>query len=136
MVRELGSFRKKAKAVVEIAKVLDEKYNGVVPKEREELEKLSMVGRKTTNVILAILFDIPNIAVDTHVARVSKRLGLAKETDDVLKIENKLKKTFAKKDWIRIHNQFVLFGRYYCLAKKPKCDNCGLKKVCKASNLG
>lgn len=129
-VKELGNYRKKASAVIEIAKILDEQYHGVVPNKRTVLEDLPMVGRKTTNVVLAVLFKEPNIAVDTHVARVSKRLGIAKEKDDVLVIEKKLKKMFKKEDWIDLHHQMVLFGRYYCLAKKPKCENCKIKDIC------
>ena len=89
------------------------------------------VGRKTCNVVLSNIYDIPAIAVDTHVARVSKRLGLAKEMDDVSVIEQKLMKKFPKDKWSRLHHQFVLFGRYQCTAKNPKCDECLFKEKCK-----
>jgi len=88
------------------------------------------VGRKTTNVVLANLYNEPCIAVDTHVSRVSKRLNLAKENDDVLTIEQKLNNTFDKETLGRLHHQLVLFGRYYCKAKNPLCDNCKLKEIC------
>lgn len=130
IIKELGNFTKKTAAIIEIAKRLDEECNGAVPNNREYLESLPMVGRKTCNVVLSVLFNEPNFAVDTHVNRVSKRLGLSKETDDVLKIETKLKKHFPKDKWSTLHHQFVLFGRYYCMAKKPLCENCKLKTIC------
>ena len=130
VIRELGSFTKKAAAVKEIARILDEKYQGIVPASRKSLEAMPMVGRKTTNVILSELYHKPNIAVDTHVERVSKRLSLVKDNDSVLNIENKLKRKIPRKDWSKFHHQMVLFGRYYCLAKKPKCDDCKLQEIC------
>lgn len=131
IIKELGSYHKKSEAVINIAKILDEKYNGKVVNNRKVLENLPMVGRKTTNVVLSELFNEPTIAVDTHVERVSKRLGLVKKDDDVLKIEEKLKRKFDKKIWSKLHKQFVLFGRYYCTSKKPSCDNCKLQMYCK-----
>ena len=88
-----------------------------------------MVGRKTTNVVLSELFNEPTIAVDTHVERVSKRLGLVKKDDDVIKIEEKLKRKFDKNIWSKLHKQFVLFGRYYCTSKKPSCNNVNYKYI-------
>ena len=131
IIMELGSYHKKAHSVIAISKIIDEQYNGVVPNKREALEALPMVGRKTTNVVLSELFNIPNIAVDTHVERVSKRLGLAKENDSVLEVEKKLMKKIPKNKWSKAHKQLVLFGRYHCLARNPKCENCQLSKICK-----
>ncbi len=131
IIKELGNYHKKSEAVINIAKILDEKYNGKVVNNRKVLENLPMVGRKTTNVVLSELFNEPTIAVDTHVERVSKRLGLVKKDDDVLKIEEKLKRKFDKKIWSKLHKQFVLFGRYYCTSKKPSCNNCKLQMYCK-----
>lgn len=131
IIKSLGSYTKKARGVILIANELISKYNGIVPNDRLSLEALPMVGRKTCNVVLAELFNIPNIAVDTHVERVSKRLGFAKEYDNVLKIEEKLKRKIPKERWCRFHLQMVLFGRYYCKAVSPLCDNCKLKEVCK-----
>lgn len=131
IIKELGSYHKKSEAVINIAKILDEKYNGKVVNNRKVLENLPMVGRKTTNVVLSELFNEPTIAVDTHVERVSKRLGLVKKDDDVIKIEEKLKRKFDKNIWSKLHKQFVLFGRYYCTSKKPSCDNCKLQIYCK-----
>ena len=106
-------------------------YNGKVVNNRKVLENLPMVGRKTTNVVLSELFNEPTIAVDTHVERVSKRLGLVKKDDDVIKIEEKLKRKFDKNIWSKLHKQFVLFGRYYCKAVKPLCEDCKLKDICR-----
>jgi len=131
IIKELGSYHKKSEAIINIAKILDEKYNGKVVNNRKVLENLPMVGRKTTNVVLSELFNEPTIAVDTHVERVSKRLGLAKKDDDVIKIEEKLKRKFDKNIWSKLHKQFVLFGRYYCTSKKPSCNKCKLQIYCK-----
>ena len=97
----------------------------------KDLLSLSGVGRKTVNVVLANLYNEPLIAVDTHVSRVAKRLYLAYNTDDVLKIEKKLNKKFPKEVLGRLHHQLVLFGRYYCKAQNPKCDTCTLKDICR-----
>lgn len=131
IIKELGNYHKKSEAVINIAKILDEKYNGKVINNRKILENLPMVGRKTTNVVLSELFNEPTIAVDTHVERVSKRLGLVKKDDDVIKIEEKLKRKFDKNIWSKLHKQFVLFGRYYCTSKKPSCNKCKLQIYCK-----
>lgn len=131
IIKELGNYHKKSEAVINIAKILDEKYNGKVVNNRKVLENLPMVGRKTTNVVLSELFNEPTIAVDTHVERVSKRLGLVKKDDDVIKIEEKLKRKFDKNIWSELHKQFVLFGRYYCTSKKPSCNKCKLQMYCK-----
>ena len=131
IIKELGNYHKKSEAVINIAKILDEKYNGKVVNNRKVLENLPMVGRKTTNVVLSELFNEPTIAVDTHVERVSKRLGLVKKDDDVIKIEEKLKRKFDKNIWSKLHKQFVLFGRYYCTSKKPSCNNYKLQMYCK-----
>lgn len=131
IIRPIGTFHKKALNIKQIAGALIEKSNGIVPNDREFLEILSGVGRKTTNVVLSNLYDLPVIAVDTHVSRVSKRLGLAKETDDVLTIEKKLNKKFPKEKLSRLHHQLVLFGRYYCKAANPDCQHCGLQEICK-----
>lgn len=131
ILRPIGSFRKKALYVKEIATLLVKKFNSVVPKNRKILESFPGVGRKTINVFLCEFCDYPAIAVDTHVERVSKRLLLAKSTDNVLDVENKLKRKFMRKNWCKRHKQMVLFGRYYCKAINPMCDSCGLCGICK-----
>lgn len=131
IIRPIGTFNKKANNIINISKSLLNDTNGKVPNDRKYLENLSGVGRKTTNVVLSNLYNVPCIAVDTHVARVSKRLGIAKQKDDVLVIEKKLNKFFPKEKLNRLHHQLVLFGRYFCKSQKPNCDNCRLKDMCK-----
>lgn len=131
IIRPVGSFRKKAAYTKEIARILVDDCGGKVPTDRDKLEKFPGVGRKTTNVFLSEFYDYPAIAVDTHVERVSKRLKLAALNDDVLKIEKKLMKRFDKNLWSKRHLQLVLFGRYYCKAVKPECDECHLKDICR-----
>lgn len=137
IIRSVGSFRVKANHIKGIATLLYENYNGVVPRDRDELIKFPGVGRKTANVFLSEFYNDPFIAVDTHVNRVSKRLKLASRNDDVLSIEKKLMKRFPKNEWSKIHLQLVLFGRYYCKAVKPLCTDCKLKEICieKKKNL-
>lgn len=130
ILRPIGSFHKKAEYVKEIAILLDTKYQGKVPKEREELLTFPGVGRKTINVFLSEFYQEPAIGVDTHVERVSKRLGIAKKKDNVLKVEERLMKYFPKNEWGKRHLQMVLFGRYYCKAIKPECSTCSLKEIC------
>ena len=126
-IRSIGLHKTKSKYFKEIVTKIKE--IGYVPNDREFLESLSGVGRKTASVVLGILFDIPSFAVDTHVYRVSKRLGITTMKDDVLKTEIKLKKYFD--EWNKINSQMVLFGRYICTSKNPKCDKCHLKNICK-----
>ena len=134
IIRPVGSFRKKASYIKNIAGILDESYNGVVPTNRDLLVELPGVGRKTANVFLSEFYNMPYIAVDTHVERVSKRLKLASKNDDVLKIEKKLEKYFEKDTWAKRHLQLVLFGRYFCRAIKPMCNTCKLKDICIEKN--
>ena len=131
IIKPIGTFNKKAMNIINISKSLLQDKNGIVPNDREYLESLSGVGRKTTNVVLSNLYNVPCIAVDTHVSRVSKRLGIANIDDDVLIIEKKLNKKFPKNKLNRLHHQLVLFGRYYCKAINPLCENCKLKNMCK-----
>lgn len=133
IIKPIGTFHKKATFVRDIAKILVENYNGKVPNDRHALEAMPGVGRKTANVVLSNLFDVPAIAVDTHVSRVSKRLGLAKSKDDVSVIEKKLMKKFDKSTWSKRHHQMVLFGRYHCKAMSPNCSECKLRSICKDS---
>jgi endonuclease-3 len=105
-------------------------YDGIVPNDRTSLEALPGVGRKTANVVLSNAFDIPALAVDTHVERVSKRLRLARKNDSVLVVEQKLMKKFPKKNWTKLHHQLIFFGRYHCTAKQPKCNDCPLFDMC------
>ena len=131
IVRPVGSFRKKSVYVKEIARIILESYNGIVPRNRDILVTFPGVGRKSANVFLSEYYHDPFIAVDTHVERVSKRLKIASKSDNVLKVEQKLMKFFPIEEWAIRHLQLVLFGRYYCKAIKPLCLDCGLKDICK-----
>lgn len=131
IIRSIGSYTKKAYYLKEIATRLVREQDGRVPNDREYLENLPGVGRKTCNVVLSNIYNVPAIAVDTHVERVSKRLGLAYKNDNVKTVEEKLMKKFPKEYWSKLHHQIVLFGRYNCKAVKPKCEECKLKEFCK-----
>lgn len=130
LLNSIGLFRNKAKNIINLSKILVDRHQGLIPSDRSMLESLPGVGRKTANVVLSIAFNIPAIAVDTHVARVSKRLGLAELDDSVLTIEKKLMKSFPKEVRQKLHHQMIFFGRYHCLAKKPKCSGCPLFDIC------
>ena len=131
IIKEIGTYHKKALFVKEIATVLVEEYDGQMPYDRRLLENLPGVGRKTINVVLGELGIEPAIAVDTHVERVSKRLKLAYQKDSVLEVEKKLQKKFLKKDWVKRHHQLIFFGRYHCKAIKPECESCKLRDICR-----
>ena len=131
IIRPVGSFRKKASYLKEIASRLVNEFDGVVPTDRDILESFPGVGRKTVNVFLAEFYHYPAIAVDTHVERVSKRLKLAYQKDSVLDVERKLMKNAPKERRVKFHLQMVLFGRYYCKAVKPLCKDCPLKEYCR-----
>lgn len=134
IIRSCGTSTRKAKYIVEIASSLVEKYNGVVPNDREYLESLPGVGHKTANVVLSNLFDVPAIAVDTHVLRLSKRLGIVGAKDDVVATEKKLEKYVPKELWSRTHHQMVLLGRYICKARRPECQDCLFNSECKSKD--
>lgn len=128
-IKSIGFWKQKARNFKEIVSKIKE--IGYVPQDREFLESLPGVGRKTTSVVLAQLFDEPSFAVDTHVYRVSKRFGITNDKDDVLSTEEKLKKHFKEDEWNRVNSQMVLFGRYICTSKKPECDKCPFNNECK-----
>lgn len=131
IIKSVGTYTRKSEYIIEIAKRLVNDYNGKVPNDRKYLESLPGVGRKTCNVVLSNIYDVPTIAVDTHVERVSKRLNLVRQNDGVIKVENKLMKKIPKNKWSRFHHQMVLFGRYICKSKNPDCKNCLLNNECK-----
>ena len=133
IIKPIGTYNKKSKNVIEIAEILKE--INYVPNDRDYLEKLPGVGRKTTNVVLSNIYNVPCIAVDTHVERVSKRLGIAPNKADVRKVEEILTKKIKKEKLCRMHHQLVLFGRYYCKSQNPKCDNCKLNDICKYKKI-
>ena len=135
IIKPVGTFKRKAQYIKDVAIKLLNDHNGIVPNDRKYLESLPGVGRKTTNVVLSLLFNEPTIAVDTHVERVSKRLELVKNTDDVLTIEKKLMRQFPKNKWSRLHHQLVLFGRYTCKSIKPDCKKCPFLSTCKHKKI-
>lgn len=130
IIRPIGTYNRKAIYLLEIANILYYDYDGKVPNDRKKLETMPGIGRKVANVVLSEWFHEDNIAVDTHVDRVSKRLGLAKKIDNVLEVEKKLQKSFRKEEWSKRHLQMVLFGRYHCKSQKPLCKECKLKDIC------
>lgn len=130
IIRSIGLANTKASNLIKMANVLVNEYNSEVPSDFKELVSLPGVGRKTANVVSAVGFHIPAIAVDTHVYRTSYRLGFRKEADDLLKAEENLKKYIKREDWIDAHHLLILFGRNYCKAQNPKCDECPLKEYC------
>lgn len=129
-IRSTGFYHNKAKNIIACAGVLLEKYDGIVPKDIDELTKLPGVGRKTANVIRGYIYQEPSIVVDTHVKRISKRLGVTKETDPI-KIEFDLMKKIPKDHWIIWNHHLITLGRSICTAPVPKCEKCFLKEVCR-----
>lgn len=130
-LRTIGLYRNKAKNIKAMAERLITVYHGEVPHDREALESLPGVGRKTANVVLSEGFGVPALAVDTHVERISKRLGFALSKDSVATVEKKLQKAIPQERWIKTHHQMIFFGRYHCKSLKPNCQNCSLIDICK-----
>lgn len=126
----LGLAKSKAKNIIKTANILIDKYNEQIPSTKEELIMLPGVGVKTANVYMAEGLGINAFAVDTHVSRVSQRLGIS-NSDNPIIIEEDLKKFFAGMNWIKLHHQFIFFGRYFCKAKKPECNKCKLREYCR-----
>ena len=131
LIHSIGLYRNKAKNLIGISKALVERFEGVVPQTKEELTSLPGVGIKTANVVLAECFNVPAMAVDTHLSRVSKRLALANDKDAPEVIEKKLERRFPKDKWIKLHHQMIWFGRIRCKAISPICEDCKLSGICK-----
>jgi endonuclease-3 len=134
IISSLGLYRNKARSIKGFAKGVRDQFNGEIPQTIEELTTLAGVGRKCANVIQSECFEIPALAVDTHVSRVSKRLGLAYAKDDVDTIERKLKRKVPKERWIKTHHQMIFFGRYLCHSRSPECDRCPFTEICHEKN--
>lgn len=134
-IRRIGLYRNKAKSIHNLSHSLLDNYGGEVPSSMKDLTSLAGVGRKTANVVRSVWFDIPAFAVDTHVERISKRLGLAKVQDSVEVVEEKLKRKIKRERWNRAHHLFIFFGRYHCTARNPKCDGCPFASFCKKDKL-
>ena len=134
-LKRIGLYKNKAKNIKLLSEIIKNKYGGVVPSSQEELESLPGVGRKTANVVLSVWFNVPRIAVDTHVDRVSKRLKLAYNNDSVRQVEEKLMRKIPKNKWSDTHHKMIFFGRYHCTARNPKCETCRLKDLCRYPNI-
>lgn len=130
-IRRIGLFRTKAANIQKLCHILLDRFDGNVPEQHELLTELPGVGRKTANVVMSNAFGVPAIAVDTHVDRVSKRLGLAASDDSVLEVEKKLMRRVPRDEWTLTHHRMIFFGRYHCKAQQPKCDICPLLDLCK-----
>jgi endonuclease-3 len=129
MIQSTGFFRNKARNIIACCRQLEEQYDGQVPQTMEELVSLPGIGRKTANVILGNCFDVPGIPVDTHVSRLSQRMGLS-EHDDPVKIERDLMGLIAKKAWTMFGHRMIFHGRQVCHARKPMCEKCQLSALC------
>ena len=130
IIRSIGLYKNKAKNVLGIAKDLVEKYGGNVPYDKDELQKLPGVGNKTAGVIRAEIFHIPDLPVDTHILRISKRLKIVNSSADSYKTEMKLKSLISEDRWIKTHHQLIHFGRDMCTARNPQCENCKISEFC------
>lgn len=134
-LKSLGLYRNKAKSIVGLSEKLVSDFDGKMPSDYESLQSLPGIGRKSANVIRSVIFDIPSLAVDTHVERVSKRLGLAGLQDSVLQTEKSLMEKLPRERWNRAHHDLIFFGRYFCKAKKPECDHCPFVAFCHKEEL-
>lgn len=130
-IKSIGLYRNKAKNIRKLCQVLVDKYEGEVPRTKEELMTLAGVGRKTANVVASIAFNEPAIAVDTHVERVSKRLGICRWKDSVIEVEETLMKKIPREEWSITHHRMIFFGRYHCKARNPNCPECPLLEICR-----
>ncbi|MDY4023446.1 endonuclease III [Staphylococcus borealis] len=130
-IRSIGLYRNKAKNIQKLCQSLIDQFNGDIPNTHKALESLAGVGRKTANVVMSVAFDEPSLAVDTHVERVSKRLGINRWKDNVNQVEERLCSIIPRERWSKSHHQLIFFGRYHCLARKPKCDICPLLDDCR-----
>ncbi|WP_433742795.1 endonuclease III [Falsibacillus pallidus] len=130
-IRSIGLYRNKAKNIQKLCRMLLDDFGGIVPNNREDLVKLPGVGRKTANVVMSVAYGVPAIAVDTHVERVSKRLGICRWKDSVLEVENTLMKKVPMDEWSATHHRLIFFGRYHCKAQNPQCPDCPLLDLCR-----
>lgn len=131
LIKSVSFANNKTKHLIGMAKLLMEKHNGKVPDNMEELEELPGVGRKTANVIMSVIYEQPNMAVDTHVFRVSARIGLTTNAKTPLQTEMQLLANIPEDLVHTAHHWLILHGRYICVARRPKCEICGLKPACK-----
>ena len=133
-IKTIGLYRSKAKHVLGLCRMLIDEYGGKLPQKREDLEKLPGVGRKTANVVLNVVYSQPTMPVDTHLLRISPRMGLSDGTTP-LQVEQDLLKCIPKEFMLHAHHWLILHGRYTCTAKNPKCTQCLIEDVCKKNRL-
>ncbi|SIT66278.1 endonuclease III [Edaphobacillus lindanitolerans] len=130
-IRSIGLFRNKAKNIQAMSRLLIEQFGGEVPADRDMLTTLPGVGRKTANVVVSVAYDVPALAVDTHVERVAKRLGMNRWKDTPLQVEEKIMRWTPKEEWSKTHHRLIFFGRYHCKAQNPQCEICPLLSLCR-----
>lgn len=130
-IKRLGMYKNKAANIKGIARVLLNDFDGVVPSDKDQLQRLPGIGNKSAGVIRCEVFKIPDLPVDTHIIRITNRLGIANKDDEPIDIERKLKKIIPEESWIKSHHQLIHFGRYFCTARSPKCNECKLRNICK-----
>ena len=130
-IKSLGLYKHKAKNIIDIAQKIKNDFSGALPSDKDLLQTLPGIGNKSAGVVRIEVFKIPDLPVDTHIVRISNRLGIASKEDEPIDIEKKLKKLIPEENWIKTHHQLIHFGRYFCTAKNPNCSECKLKNICK-----
>ncbi len=130
IIKSIGLYKNKAKNIKGIARVILTNFDGELPSDKNDLQTLPGIGNKSAGVIRCEIFKIPDLPVDTHIIRITNRLGIANKEDEPIDIEMKLKKLIPEDRWIKTHHQLIHFGRYFCTAKNPRCENCKLKDIC------
>lgn len=130
-IKSLGLYKNKAKNIKGIVHKIIYDFDGKLPSDKDLLQTLPGIGNKSAGVIRIEVFKIPDLPVDTHIIRITNRLGIASPSDEPIDIEMKLKKLIPESNWIKTHHQLIHFGRYFCAARNPKCEECALRKYCK-----
>ena len=130
-IKRLGLYKNKAANIKGIVHKIITDFDGKLPSDKDLLQTLPGIGNKSAGVIRIEVFKIPDLPVDTHIIRITNRLGIANEKDEPINIERKLKKLIPESRWIKTHHQLIHFGRYFCTARSPKCEECALRKYCK-----
>jgi len=130
-IKRLGLYKNKAHNIKGIVHKVITDFDGALPSDKNLLQTLPGIGNKSAGVIRIEVFKIPDLPVDTHIIRISNRLGIASKDDEPIDIEKKLKKLIPESNWIKTHHQLIHFGRYFCTARSPKCSECKLRDICK-----
>lgn len=131
LLKQLGLYKIKSARIIEVAQIIEKEHKGIVPQDLETLTNIKGIGRKTASVIMIEGYNLSAFPVDTHIHRISLRLGIAKSTDSVYQVELNLRKFFKDFDYRKLHHQLIAFGRYSCMARNPNCGSCELKSICK-----